>query len=419
MIRVFLWARTHPDEAVLWAIVGVLGGYAAWVGGTTAAATAGLYSPLPFSDQWVTVTELKILDEGESSLWCELWRQHNEHRLVLPRLILYADFWLFGGTNVFPITMIWLAQVAHIAALGAAGWMVVARNDPSGRWRAGLLAAQVAVFFSAAQLENFSWGFQIQIVAVFLAASLAFLAMAGGCRYRRRNAMLGAALFVAALAAATASVLSSANGALVWPILVLIAVWHRAPRPWVGVLAACGTTQIALYLWGYDRPHDHTSPFEALGDPLAVADYFAAYMGNEAGTLGIVWARVFGMGALLAYALVGAALVLLRWRSVSAVTLFAVMSFVVGSAFITSLGRINFGSEQALAGRYTTGPLLFWVAAGPLLLQAWTEAGRQKLPRWSLAGAVALLLAVPATAFDAQRDVPPALEVRQRTWSRV
>jgi hypothetical protein len=50
------------------------------------------------------------------------------------------------------------------------------------------------------------------------------------------------------------------------------------------------------------------------------------------------------------------------------VALLGVMFFAVATAFLTALGRLNFGLEQAFSSRYQTFNLLFWFSTVSLLL---------------------------------------------------
>ena len=52
------------------------------------------------------------------------------------------------------------------------------------------------------------------------------------------------------------------------------------------------------------------------------------------------------------------------------VLLVLILVFCLGTAFITSLGRLNFGIRQAFASRYHTFALLFWCCLGLLLLMS-------------------------------------------------
>ena len=82
------------------------------------------YSPVPHNDSWKTVRDLLMVTnnmEGLFGPW--LWDQHNEHRILLTRLIFFLDYELFGGRGVLNIVSIFatLAFSALVFTLIAEG----------------------------------------------------------------------------------------------------------------------------------------------------------------------------------------------------------------------------------------------------------------------------------------------------------
>ncbi|MET0293803.1 MAG: hypothetical protein ABW042_02215, partial [Phenylobacterium sp.] len=56
------------------------------------------YSPTPFYDQWGTVFEYDAVRAGSRNLWNVLVAQSNEHRLLFPRLVFFADLHFLRGS---------------------------------------------------------------------------------------------------------------------------------------------------------------------------------------------------------------------------------------------------------------------------------------------------------------------------------
>ncbi len=141
---------------------------------TTVAMVIHGWSAAPYWDQW---DELILSPKKVFSPW--LYSQHNEHRILFPRLIFAIDTFAFAETNKFDF----FCNVALPLAL--AGLIVhVARRHGSRSlaetlWIAGIV---LTVLFSAMQFENFVWGFQVQFFGVELAAvaSIACLALGRG-----------------------------------------------------------------------------------------------------------------------------------------------------------------------------------------------------------------------------------------------
>jgi len=177
----------------------------------------------PFQDQWDMLAWFHecARDCWSPSLW---WRQHNEHRLAVPRLFFLADVHLFGGTNLLLVCANLAIQTFHGIVLA---WLAL--RDPVIDRRAGLTFAIAAwaTVLSGGQLENFIWGFQVQIVLVLLLATLASLALV-------RNRPLVAGIL------ATLATYTMANGVILWIVLVLLALGRRMPLKIVGALVFAG-----------------------------------------------------------------------------------------------------------------------------------------------------------------------------------
>ncbi|KAF7961961.1 hypothetical protein AWV80_27485 [Cupriavidus sp. UYMU48A] len=74
------------------------------------------FSPIPFWDQWDSyVGFYQRLQEAGPSALIEL---HNEHRIVVSKLIFWADISLFGGYNALTV----IANYLLLAATGVVIW---------------------------------------------------------------------------------------------------------------------------------------------------------------------------------------------------------------------------------------------------------------------------------------------------------
>lgn len=95
--------------------------YVILLGGMSAIAVAMYtilvsYSSLPWWDTWEYIAAIA---KGESSLspsW--LWRQHNEHRLVIQKLFFVVDLKMFHARQVFLLASIVVIQLPAFRAVG-------------------------------------------------------------------------------------------------------------------------------------------------------------------------------------------------------------------------------------------------------------------------------------------------------------
>jgi hypothetical protein len=352
-------------EGLRWAPAGLFVLAALLIVVDTVGMVVRTYSPLPYWDQWDSLMDYQVWRHGNFTL-AHLFALHNEHRLAVPRLIFWADYALAGGTNKLNLTLIGLIQAAHAALLLS----LIGR----GRWRAPstwiVAAAVVALLLSISQWENLTWGFQSQFVGVFALATGAYVLMAkaaGADGWRRSG------LFAAALTLLFLATFSMANGLVAASIAIALCLGLRAPW-WMAAGTAVYVALAGLfYFHDYHAVNDHSDLAYALAHPWDYVIYFFGFLGNLAGDQLLwqprglppqVWPAATILGAL--GAVLGAAAVLLvalrketdRLQAV----LVAVMLFVLATALVTAVGRLNFGLWQAYSSRYRTPTAIFWAA---------------------------------------------------------
>jgi hypothetical protein len=348
------------------------------------------YSPVPFADFWSQFSFLEPALDGDIRL-ADLWAQVNEHRILVARLQFLVDYALFDGTFVFLFAAIVVSSLLLAATYAAIAW----RETRDGVITLGVSSAASIAALSPVADENLTWSYQVQFVQVFLFATAAVAALAVAARASGGRTWLWTGGSVLAAAAATYSM---ANGLLVWPVLVVLALALRLPRAVVLAVGLAGAALTASYLWQLEF-----TTRSSLDDPVRLLGYAAAYLGSalqetstavaiSAGTAGLallgvlcaqVWRRRTDPGVALPF---GA----------------GVGCFVLLTALQTAAGRLSlFEVSQALSPRYALGSFTFWLA----LLVGYLPALRERLGRYAglalpavLAAAAALLLTISVTA---------------------
>ena len=354
--------------------------------GTWVVVTA--YSPVPYADFWGQLPFVERAYGGDLRI-TDFWVQANEHRILLPRIQFLIDYRLFDGTYVFLFSAIAVSCLALAATFGAAAWLET--RDGLLAW--GTFCVSAIATMSPVGRENLWWAYQVQFVQVFLFATIAVLAVVVAAR--RGSIGWTAACAVAAVAATY----SMANGLLVWPIVLVLAVMLGLGRRVTTALGAAGALTVFSYLW-----HIEFDTHGSLSDPAGVLAYTCVYLGSilrdlestaAAGVLG-------GVGiALLAW------LVVLAWRRRSRPTV--AMPFAVGvgvfvllTALQTAVGRLDqFGVSQALSSRYTIASFTFWLALLVGFLTPLRERSRSAVPAL-LAGAAIAALALSVTGLPSR-----------------
>lgn len=368
--------------------------YAMLLGGLLTIAVAlymvvASYSCLPYWDGW---TQVHIAATGGNPLspaW--LWQQHNEHRLVIPKLFLAVDLLFFGARQVFLLTSIFVIQLLHLVLLS---WsMRVLGGWRGALWRTGVGLAAFCLFCPA-QWENLVWGFQVCFVLPGLFASLAFVSLLLYWTSGQPSCRPSPKFLVISILAALGASYSLSNGNLLWPLLIAAALYLRLRRSAILSLVIMGAISTACYLYRYARPEIHADPLASLKTPLTLLEYWATYFASS-------WSHSNFRSNVAAYVVLAVfavviitllpALPYVRTFRPYAIQLALTMMFCLATGLITASGRLNFGIGQAMSSRYQTIALLFWCCFGLLLLGATYSHPRM---RYSFLVAQVCLLAI-------------------------
>lgn len=377
------WARVVPVPLIIaftvWFVITGL-----WIG------VIG-YSATPFYDQWSWLLPDELL-RG-------LFAQHNEHRIVISRLIFFADDYLAGGAGIISTIAIYVFMVLHCALLF---FLLRKAFDLRGVIQQSLLSLAIAAFFfTGFQFENFVSGFQNQFTGVFLFASASLAALAHyAARAGAHNLLLSIVLSI--LAACT-----MANGILVAPVLVVAALLMQLKLRDVAALALVAAVTCGLYLHGYQRVAAHAELPLAISSLPKWGTFFFAYLGGAApnalnaaiglGPSKILIIMLVGMAGCLIAAIVLLQAVRERQRAPYIVAAAGILAFVMGTAAITAIGRAGLDVGGALGNRYGGATAAFWV-----VISAWGLSLKAPILRHGAEAtvfALALIIASAQMAF--------------------
>ncbi len=360
---------------------------------------------IPKWDDHALKTFLLHLEQADSvtERAYQVVRQHNEHRIVLDRVVTWIDFSLFGKLDYRHLMILGnLSLVGLLVVFGT----VLRRSIPSVKTAWLLFLPPVSFFlFNLSHWENMFWGmaalqnFTVVLWALWATYALTFT----------QN-------WPVAIVLAVCATVTSGNGLLIWPIgaglLFAQALAHRDSdwkRPALNrqlvLPLACwfigAAITIGLYFVGYEKPAGNPPVRGSVGELLTG---WLAFLGSAAEVLPVGSALtnsvVLGAGLVLIVAvLIGlSARSLLRSSSVAVgsvtrpqtnqLTLFVLGSagFILGTAAIVAWSRVGFGLETLITSRYklyslTLLALVYVAVMGRL-------AGRG---RW-LAGATGLVV---------------------------
>lgn len=361
------------------------------------------YSIVPFWDAWAGYLHFySLVTEGH---WGEWWALHNEHRIVLARLLFYIDLAWFRGTVWF------LLAVNYLLVLGAfLTYRSILRKlaGPLAQSRPVKLTG-VFIFiglFSWVQHNNLVWGFQSQFFLAqwlpLLALYLLYLSHAEPARAQSR--------FTLACITGILCIGTMANGVMALPIMVAYALVLRMDWKRITVLALLTALCLSAYFVDYQSPVNHGSVRGVvhLGS-LKLLQYVLLYIGSP--FFHFLGARSLPLGQL--FGLVFVVLTVLKARQylraprqhALAACLLAYIGYFVVTAAGTGIGRLPFGLAQAASSRYTTPALMGWMALLLLYLPgvvAAVQASRHRFV-WPLMALLGSMLFQQAQAMRSER----------------
>lgn len=361
------------------------------------------YSPVPYWDMWGAT--LNFVLTFEDAPFNKLFAQHNEHRIVLSRLLFLLDYQLFGGTSTFLVVCNYLFALAI--------WIVFARcvfklnpthHDPTDLWL--LVFGLGAWLFLWSQKVNFTWAFQSQFFLAQLLPLCAFLSLSHAADQGR----IWGPSFLAAIGLGGLSTLTMANGLFVLPIMLFGALLLRMKIAQLFSLAICAALVGFLYLSDYHHPSEHGAVRATfITDPIATLIYTFRYLGNVgvylAGSSGVIKliCTLAGFGLAVLTVLLARNAVRTRPSDPVSCGLLLFIIFIGAGAFVTAAGRLVFGLDSAFSSRYTTPVLMAWAAmfclASPTLLEAIRKS--ERVYKVSLTIAVAMLCALMVSQIRA------------------
>jgi hypothetical protein len=323
------------------------------------AITVRCYMPCPFWDEWAVIEAISR-GNGPTS-WGWLWSQQNEHRLAIPRLMVWLDLYGFGGKNISLFVEILAVQCFHWLAI----CFVVERFSElpvfMKRSMQGLFAF---CLFHPNQIENFTWAFQICFVLPFTLGTAALILVSFLSRWKRPGIAMIFAGFLPIVAG-----LNLAGGLVTGPAVLVIAWLKRVSASLIVTFAAIYFASCLAYLWGYHRSATDLSPLSELSRDKDLFVYVLTYFGASWTRLlphkerTIAFISIVGFLALFFRAVRKRAKVSdLEWF------LIGECGLTLATALLTAFGRIQFGVGQAFASRYQTPAMMYWAALGSLAL---------------------------------------------------
>jgi hypothetical protein len=318
-------------------------------------------SPTPFWDFWDWLSDFHTYTQGHYTLR-DLFKPHNEHRIVTTRVLLFADALWFHLTGWFVLAINLICLAATGALLAWAG-----RTPASLAARATLpVLIYVAWMWSTCQWFNLILPFEVQhaLMCVFIVAAALLLVPATdpASRHKLVWAALAAAAFFLAL-------FSVAGGLLALPWLLILLVLRRSPLRPAGVFIVLAIAAAALFLWDYHAQHPPRVDFGMHHVAGTLLCFACAYLGSAF----YAFRGVPLIAGAIAMTLFAIATAIIAQRTLRgkpppgrSLALYAICGTFVLTAAAAAVARGAAGPAAALEPRYATVSLTFWAALSAL-----------------------------------------------------
>lgn len=317
------------------------------------------YSGVPFWDEWNGSLEF-ISNFGLDNLG-SIFVQHNEHRIILFRLISLFDYHLLNGQIWFlvAVNLAILLGIAHIL-FRYSSLVLGPKLSATPPIKISVISILVIVESSWMQEQNINWGFQSQFLLGIYLPLVAFFFLQKYWLSGKKSTFYFAILF-GVLSAGT-----FASGVIVLPLMLLGAlISKRDPKELLklSIIAIC---VVVLYFQGYSTPGQHSNPLASfLFNTFEVLKYAAVYLTSP--VFKSIGERNYGIILLvlvgLTYATFGFFFRTLTKKNLilgEGVLVLPIL-FLITFTGLTALGRANFGAREALASRYVSVTLVFYV----------------------------------------------------------
>lgn len=325
---------------------------------------------VPFADEWWYAGLVKSVGSGQASLM-DFWSPNNEHRMLIPRLEFSTLAVLTHWNSKLIMIVAWLVIGIAMIFLFSQFRMLRSRAHPI-LWTVSVGVSAIALF-SLVQLENWLWAFQFAFFFIQFAvvASLMVLCRSGLSLWFRL-------LTVTVLAIAAS--FSSAQGLLVWPVLILslFLTSDSLKNKVIGVsclLVFAGAT-FAFYVYGLP----HSGELQLRADQVRAKPQLPLF-----GFLGLVgnplayWisfehrphrAWFIGLSEIIVFLFL-TWIVIRRRKLPEAAFWLGLAGYAYFFCLATTYGRLGMGYTGGfLSSRYTTHVTLLSIAISGLLLVA-------------------------------------------------
>lgn len=313
---------------------------------------------VPFWDQWELVTIFKKADMHTLG-FSDFFAQHNEHRVLFPRLIMYS----LAKLSSWDVR--WESWTSLVIATGTFVLLVkMLRKSIQNYWLQLFGASLISViFFSPIQWENWLWGWQVAwFLNVFTLAAAVYVLV----YWSNKSAPLKIALATALAAVGTYSL---ASGFFIWLVCLPIIYFNKDLKKLMPYWIGAAIMVVGLNYIGYVDPGGQTSKSLFIQDPKGYVAYVVIYIARP---ITYDFLQAYRIGAVYLLSLVAGLYAMYKYHKelfLKMLPWIVFASYAVLAALSTGVSRLGLGLEQAYSNRYITLSILLLIPVIVLLLK--------------------------------------------------
>lgn len=315
--------------------------------------------PVPWWDEWWTPgRDLALFYKGALN-WSRIFSEHNEHRLVFPRLIL-VPLALVAGWDVRQAMMLsFLGALAVSAGL----YRLLKFTDEPLATRLVVWGVMNGLLFAPAQYENFLLG------TIFIAFVLGIALLLGVLINLSERSIRAKALLNGALA--LIATYSYGNGMFLWLLLFPIDWSNGKARVrnvaekrlvWWSLYILAAALSIGCYFISYEHPSRSPAMVLGLSRWPELLHYLVVWLGDLFLTTNptVLGSSVLLLFILLATCAFSSGISSSRFKSHYPWLVLGCYTLLSGMA--TAVTRLGFGVIEASDHRYTTFTVFLYLA---------------------------------------------------------
>lgn len=284
-----------------------------------------------------------------------LFSQHNEHRIVTTRLLVWLQYCIFQAINFKALIL--FNNLVKVFLFGLITYLLP-------RLQAWQYLVLTLFFFQLSDYEAAYWamgGASAFFVLIFALATIACLQKSAQLTY-----------FVVSIFFSILAIFSNGNGLIVLPIGLLMLFEQRQYKHLLAYLM-CSIVLMCLFFYHYQYLDSYQLNWH-------VFIYFFTSLGNIAGVP--IVSTILGLVGIILLRM------LLKRKSDSRRhALFYYLLFIIGSIVLQTISRSQFGVLQALSSRYKIYSIIFFT----ILYGFWIECIHDK--KW-VKGLTALVILI-------------------------